>query len=139
MKKVALIGSTGSIGENALEVIRASSGALEATVLCAGSNVSRLIEQAREFRPALAVVAERAGEEKLREGVAGLGIEVAAGEEGVLRAATFPSTEIVLSAVVGAAGIMPAYRALEAGKDLALANKETLVAAGEPIMEAASS
>lgn len=137
MKKIALIGSTGSIGENALEVIRASAGALEATVLCAGSNVPRLIEQVREFRPALAVVAAAAGEEKLREGVADLGIEVASGEEGVLRAATFSSTDVVLSAVVGAAGIMPAYRALEAGKDLALANKETLVAAGEPIMAAA--
>ncbi len=137
VKKVALIGSTGSIGENALEVIRASAGALQATVLCAGSNVSRLIEQAREFRPALAVIAAAAGEEKLREGIAGLGIDTASGEEGVLQAATFPSADIVLSAVVGAAGIMPAYRALEAGKDLALANKETLVAAGEPIMAAA--
>jgi 1-deoxy-D-xylulose-5-phosphate reductoisomerase len=137
VKKVALIGSTGSIGENALEVIRASAGALQATVLCAGSNVSRLIEQVREFRPSLAVIAEADGEEKLNEGVAGLGIEAASGEEGVLKAATFPETDVVLSAVVGAAGIVPAYRALEAGKDLALANKETLVAAGEPIMAAA--
>ena len=82
MKRIALLGSTGSVGESALEVVRASAGALRAEVLCAGSNVSRLIEQVREFRPSLAVIAEGGGEDKLREGVAGLGVEVLSGDEG---------------------------------------------------------
>jgi len=137
MKGITLLGSTGSIGENALDVIRASSDALQARVLCAGSNALRLAEQAREFRPALVVIADPSGEETLRRELRGLDVEVDSGEEGILRAAAFPESGIVLSAIVGAAGILPAYRALKAGKDLALANKETLVAAGEVIMKAA--
>jgi 1-deoxy-D-xylulose-5-phosphate reductoisomerase len=136
-RSLALLGSTGSIGENTLDVVRASSGALDLAALCAGSNATLLAAQAREFRPRLVAIADPSREEDLRRELGDLDAEVVSGEEGVLRAATFPEADIVLSAVVGAAGILPAYHALKAGKDLALANKETLVAAGEVIMETA--
>ncbi len=137
MKKIAILGSTGSIGESALDVVRASGGDLAVTVLCAGSNSERLADQAREFRPELVAIADESKGETLRRALGGLPARVSAGNGAVVEAATHSSADIVLSAVVGAAGILPAWHALEAGKDLALANKETLVAAGQVIMETA--
>jgi 1-deoxy-D-xylulose-5-phosphate reductoisomerase len=95
--------------------------------------VQRLAQQAREHRPLLAVIADKGLEGDLRRELQGLTVRIASGDEGILEAATLDEAEVVLSAVVGAAGILPAYHALDAGKDLALANKETLVAAGEVI------
>ena len=137
MTNVSILGSTGSIGENALDVIRASGGALRAVALCAGANAEGLARQVREFRPALAAIADRGREDSLRRELEGLPVRIVSGEEGVLEAATLEEADTVLSAIVGAAGILPAYHALGEGKDLALANKETLVAAGELIMERA--
>jgi 1-deoxy-D-xylulose-5-phosphate reductoisomerase len=136
-RNIAILGSTGSIGESALDVIRASGGALKAAVLCAGTNAVRLAEQVRQHRPLLAVIADASREEELRRLLDGVPVRIASGVDGVLEAATLKETDIVLSGVVGAAGIVPAYLALDAGKDLALANKETLVAAGEVIMKKA--
>jgi len=137
MTKISILGSTGSIGENALDVIRASGGALRVVALCAGSNAEGLARQVREFRPALAAIADRGQEASLRRELEGIPVRIVSGEEGVLEAATLDEADTVLSAIVGAAGILPAYHALGEGKDLALANKETLVAAGELIMEMA--
>jgi 1-deoxy-D-xylulose-5-phosphate reductoisomerase len=137
MTNVSILGSTGSIGENALDVVRMSGGALRAVALCAGSNAERLARQVREFRPALAAIADRGQEGSLRRELEGFPVRVVSGEEGVLEAAMLEEADTVLSAIVGAAGILPAYHALGEGKDLALANKETLVAAGELIMEKA--
>jgi 1-deoxy-D-xylulose-5-phosphate reductoisomerase len=137
MKRIAILGSTGSIGESALDVVRSSGGDLQVAALCAGTNTDRLAEQVREFAPELAVVADPSREEALEHALRGQSVKIASGDEGVIEAATLDSVEVVLTAVVGAAGILPAYHALEAGKDLALANKETLVAAGEVIMDVA--
>jgi len=137
VKNISLLGSTGSIGESALDVIGASGGRLRAVVLCAGTNAARLAEQVRQHRPLLAVIADSSREEELRRELADVPVRIASGVDGVLEAATLKEADIVLSAVVGAAGIVPAYLALDAGKDLALANKETLVAAGEVIMRKA--
>jgi 1-deoxy-D-xylulose-5-phosphate reductoisomerase len=135
VRAIAILGSTGSIGESALDVVRASGGRLRPVALAAGRNVGRLAEQAREFRPELAVIADEALAPGLVRELAGLGIAVAAGPEGMLRAAAYPAAETVLSAVVGAAGILPTHAAAAAGKVIALANKESLVAAGGVILE----
>jgi 1-deoxy-D-xylulose-5-phosphate reductoisomerase len=138
MRRIAILGSTGSIGESALDVVRASGGRLAVVALAAGSNWRTLAAQARELRPLLAVVADPGGEQPLRRELAGTGIEVAAGLEGLRRAAAHPEAAIVLSAIVGAAGILPTWEAARAGKTVALANKESLVAAGAAITAAAS-
>jgi len=137
MRRVAILGSTGSIGESALAVVRASGGALAAAALAAGSNWRALAAQARELRPLLAVIADPAGEGPLRRELAGTGIEVDAGTDGLRRAAALPEADVVLSAIVGAAGILPTWEAARAGKTVALANKESLVAAGGAITAAA--
>jgi 1-deoxy-D-xylulose-5-phosphate reductoisomerase len=137
MRRLAILGCTGSIGLSALDVVRASGGRLAAAVLAARSNWRALAAQARELRPHLAVVADREAEPRLRNELAGTGIEVAAGEEGLRRAASHPEADIVLSAIVGAAGILPTWEAARSGKVIALANKESLVAAGAAITAAA--
>ena len=136
MRRISLLGSTGSIGESALDVVRASGGRLGVAVLAAGSNVHLLAQQAREFHPELVVVADPAGDDELRRELAGTGLEIAAGADGLLQAAAFPQADIVLSAIVGAAGILPTLAAARAGKQIALANKESLVAAGSVITAA---
>jgi 1-deoxy-D-xylulose-5-phosphate reductoisomerase len=136
VRRVSLLGSTGSIGESALDVVRASGGRLGVAALAAGSNWRRLAAQAREFRPALAVLADAGGAGELARELAGTGVAVAAGAEGLLRAAALDEAEVVLSAIVGAAGILPTLAAARAGKTVALANKESLVAAGGVITAA---
>src|SRR5512139_3174655 len=138
MRRLTILGSTGSIGESALDVVRASGGRLAVVALAAGSNWRTLAAQAREMRPLLAVVADPEAEQLLRQELAGAGIEVASGIEGLCRAAAHPEADIVLSAIVGAAGILPTWEAARAGKTVALANKESLVAAGAAITAAAS-
>lgn len=127
---LALLGSTGSIGTQALEIVRLFPERLRVRALAAGSNVELLAAQARAFRPDLVAVADASREGELREALAGTGIAVRAGEEGLRAVAEAEGAETVLAAIVGVAGLRPTLAALEAGKEVALANKETLVVAG---------
>ena len=133
MKKIAILGSTGSIGTQTLEIVR-TNGDLEVTALAAGNNIDLLEQQIREFRPKLAAVwkEERAAELKSR--VRDLDIEIVSGMDGLLSVAAEPESEILVTAIVGMIGILPTIEAIKAGKDIALANKETLVTAGHIIM-----
>lgn len=134
MKKIALLGSTGSIGTQTLDVVRHYSKDFQVTALTAATNIARLEEQIREFKPKLAVVFNEEKALELRENIRDLNVEVLSGMEGLVKAATQEDADIVLTAVVGMIGIRPTIAAIEAGKDIALANKETLVTAGHLIM-----
>ena len=133
MKKIAILGSTGSIGTQTLEIVRYNRD-IQVTALAAGSNIRLLEEQIREFFPRVACVWDEARAAELRVQVADLEVQVVCGMDGLIRAATEPEAEIVVTAVVGMIGIRPTIAAMEAGKDIALANKETLVTAGHIIM-----
>ena len=133
---ISLLGSTGSIGRQALEVIAAEDMAVAA--LTANRDVDRLEEQCRRFRPALAVMMDPAAASDLRVRLADTGIRVAAGMDGLLEAAVLPQADTVLTAVVGIVGLQPTLAAVEAGKRIALANKETLVCGGELVMDGAA-
>ncbi|MDY2628653.1 MAG: 1-deoxy-D-xylulose-5-phosphate reductoisomerase [Lachnospiraceae bacterium] len=136
MKTISILGSTGSIGTQTLEVVR-STGDFIVSALTAGSNIELLEKQMREFHPAVAAVMQDEKAEELRERTRDLGIPVYSGMDGLLAAATEPSAEMVVTAVVGMIGIRPTLEAIKAGKDIALANKETLVTAGHLVMQAA--
>lgn len=131
MKRIAVLGSTGSIGTQTLDVIREYPERFKAEVLIAGSNVDRLVEQAREFRPALAVVDDESKYAALKEALAPLGIEAAAGNDAVNNAMSAVEFDTVVTATVGYSGLAPTLHAIKAGRDIALANKETLVVAGD--------
>lgn len=133
MKKIAILGSTGSIGTQTLEVAR-ENGDIEIVALSAGSNIKLLEEQIREFRPKLAAVWTEEKALELRENVKDLEIKIVSGMEGLLEVAAIPESEILVTAIVGMIGIRPTIEAIKAGKDIALANKETLVTAGHIIM-----
>ena len=133
MKKIAVLGSTGSIGTQSLEVIAANPD-MEATVLAAGSNIVLLEKQIRQFHPKLVCVFDEEKAAQLKLAVSDLPVTVTAGMEGLLEAAVYPETDIVVTAVVGMIGIRPTIAAIQAGKDIALANKETLVTAGHLII-----
>ena len=133
MKKIGILGSTGSIGTQTLEVVRANKD-IEVTALAAGSNIKLLEQQIREFQPRLAAVWEENRAEELRGSVRDLPVRIVSGMEGLLEVATEPQSELLVTAVVGMIGIRPTIAAMEAGKDIALANKETLVTAGHLIM-----
>ncbi len=133
MKKIAILGSTGSIGTQTLEVVE-NQGDIEVTALAAGSNIRLLEEQIRKFRPKIACVFEEQKAKELKESVRDLPVRVVSGMEGLIEAAVEETSEIVVTAVVGMIGIRPTIAAMEAGKDIALANKETLVTAGHIIM-----
>ncbi len=133
MKKIAILGSTGSIGTQTLEVVRANSD-LQVAALAAGTNVEKMEEQVREFKPKLAVMWTKEAAADLKARLADLDVCVAAGMEGLLEAAVFPESQVLVTAVVGMIGIRPTIAAIQAGKDIALANKETLVCAGHIIM-----
>lgn len=134
MKNVAILGSTGSIGTQTLEVIRNNSKDLQVTALTAGSNITLLEQQIREFRPSLAAVWKEENASKLRTMVADLDVTVLSGMEGLIEAAIQTESDILVTAIVGMIGIQPTVAAIHAGKDIALANKETLVTAGHIIM-----
>lgn len=136
MKIISILGSTGSIGTQTLEVVR-ETGDFQVSALSAGSNIDLLEKQMREFSPAMVAVMREDKAAELRERTKDLGIPVYAGMEGLLAAATEPSAEMVVTAVVGMIGVRPTLKAIEAGKDIALANKETLVTAGHLVMQAA--
>ena len=137
MKRIALLGSTGSIGTQTLDVVREHAGEYEAYALTAGHNAELLIAQAREFRPEAVVIADESRYETVREALADLPIKVWTGAEAICDVARLPEVDVVVTAMVGFAGLRPTVAAIEAGKTIALANKETLVVAGELITELA--
>lgn len=133
MKKIAILGSTGSIGTQTLEVVR-SNPDLQVVALAAGSSVAKMEEQIREFHPALAAMWTEEAAAELRTRVADTSVRVVSGMEGLLEIAVLPQMNVLVTAVVGMIGIRPTIAAIRAGKDIALANKETLVTAGHIIM-----
>lgn len=133
MKNIGILGSTGSIGTQTLEVVRNNKD-IQVTALAAGSNIGLLERQIREFRPALACVWDEKKALELKGLVADLNVKIVSGMEGLMEAAAEPKAQTVVTAVVGMIGIRPTIAAMEAGKDIALANKETLVTAGHIIM-----
>ena len=133
-KKIVVLGSTGSIGTQTLEVVDNYSDRLSVLALCAGTNSELMEKQVRKYRPALAVMWSEAAAEDLKLRITDCETRVLCGMDGLMEAATLPEADIVLTAVVGMIGIRPTIAAIEAGKDIALANKETLVCAGHIIM-----
>lgn len=130
MKNIAILGSTGSIGTQALDVIKQHPDQFEARVLTAGNNSDLLIKQAREFSPDIVVIANEAKYDQVKDALADLPIKVYAGGDAISQVVTNDEVDMVLTAMVGFAGLRPTIAAIEAGKTLALANKETLVVAG---------
>lgn len=133
MKNIAILGSTGSIGTQTLEIVRNNKD-LKVVALAARSSAERLEEQIREFSPKIAVMYDEEAAKELRVKVADLPVKVLSGMEGLLEVAVMPEAEVLLTAVVGMIGIRPTLAGIEAGKTIALANKETLVCAGHLIM-----
>ena len=133
MKKIALLGSTGSIGTQTLDVVR-NQGDIQVTAMAAGSNIALLEKQIREFHPSIAAVWDEKKALELKAKEADLPLKVVSGMDGLLEVATEKEAQIVVTAVVGMIGIRPTIAAMETGKDIALANKETLVTAGHIIM-----
>ena len=136
MKNISILGSTGSIGTQTLDIVRANND-LNVVAIAAGSNVKMLEEQIREFHPKLVCVYNEEAAGRLKTAVADTDVKVVAGMDGLIEAATCNSAQIVVTAFVGMIGIRPTLEAIKAGKDIALANKETLVTAGHLVMEAA--
>ena len=133
MRKIAILGSTGSIGTQTLEVVR-ENGDIKVSALAAGNNITLLEKQIREFLPETAAVWSEERAVKLRENVSDLDVNIVSGMEGLMEVAAMQGTEMVVTAIVGMIGIRPTIAAIQAGKDIALANKETLVTAGHIIM-----
>lgn len=138
MKFISILGSTGSIGRQTLEVIKAMGDAVQVKALTGHSNVELLISQALEFQPEVVACSEPGSYCKLKAALSGKVNSVLAGVEGVEAAASLNGLDLVVSAIVGVAGLLPSLTAIRAGKDLALANKETLVAAGHIVMREAA-
>jgi 1-deoxy-D-xylulose-5-phosphate reductoisomerase len=132
-RKICILGSTGSIGTQALQVIEEHADLFEAYVLTAGSNSRLLIEQARKFLPCAVVIADDSKYDEVKEALADQPIQVYAGEEALCQVVTMEPVDMVLTALVGFSGLKPTISAIKAGKPIALANKETLVVAGELI------
>ncbi len=136
-KGIAILGSTGSIGTQALEVLAGREDLFRIELLTAWGQGDRLIEQARCFRPNAVVIGDEKEYEKVRNALFPLGVKVYAGEDALEQAVEMDDIDIVLSALVGFSGFKPTLRAIQKGKDIALANKETLVVAGDPIIREA--
>ena len=132
-KTIAILGSTGSIGTQTLEVVR-ENGDIQVAALSAGANITLLEKQIREFHPRLVAVWDKEKATELKTKVADLNVEVVSGMDGLLELAVLPEADILVTAIVGMIGIRPTIAAIKAGKDIALANKETLVTAGHLIM-----
>ena len=135
MKHLSILGSTGSIGVSTLEIVAAYPDRFRVSALTAGKNLELFVRQIHQFSPRIAAVASEADVPKLREMCAGLPVEILGGVNGLIAAATAEEAEMVVAAIVGAAGLVPTAAAIRAGKDIALANKETLVTAGHLFME----
>ena len=135
VKCVSILGSTGSIGRQSLDII--DNLGIPVCALTAGTNAQRMAQQCRKYRPQLAVMATEAAASQLREQIADLPVDVAFGEDGLIRAATMEQADCVITAVVGMVGLKPTLAAIDAKKRIGLANKETLVCAGELVMSRA--
>ena len=125
---ISILGSTGSIGRQTLDIVKHLD--LSVAALTAGTSVERMAQQCRQYHPKLAVMADEASAKALAEAIADLPVEIAWGEEGLIRAATMEQADCVITAVVGMLGLKPTLAAIEKGKRIGLANKETLVCAG---------
>ncbi len=136
MKNLAILGSTGSIGKNTLEVISSHRDKFKVTALAARNNVRILEEQIREFKPEVVAVFDKEAAEDLKK--MNLPVEILEGEQGMIDVATFDGVDMVVSAIVGSPGLVPTVEAIKAGKDIALATKEALVMAGHIVMSEAS-
>ena len=136
MKNISLLGSTGSIGTQTLDVVRRNDD-INVVALAAGTRIKELEAQVREFKPQLVCVGKEELAEKLKIMLSDMDVKIVSGESGLIEAATLESADIVLTAVVGMMGIVPTIEAIKAHKDIALANKETLVTAGHIIMKLA--
>src|SRR5690606_34881514 len=136
-KGVAVLGATGSIGTQALEVIRAHSDLFSVKVLTGQNNADLLIRQALEFRPEVVVIGDETRNKDVVKALAGTGVEVQCGKTMLGEAVQRESVDVVLTALVGSAGLEPTILAIQAGKDIALANKETLVVGGSLVMDLA--
>ena len=137
-KRIAILGSTGSIGQQALEVISAHPQFFEVEVLTAQNNAGLLVEQAKLFKPNAVVITNETHYPQIKDQLKGDDIKVYAGENALSSVVTMDTIDLVLTALVGYCGLKPTMRAIEAGKTIALANKETLVVAGELITGLAS-
>jgi len=134
MKKIAILGSTGSIGTQTLEIVRTNKD-LDVVAISAGSNIKLLEEQAREFMPDLVAVYDEKAAKQLKDNLSDLaGIKVVSGMDGLVEVAKHEKSSVLVTAIVGMIGIVPTIEAIKSGKDIALANKETLVTAGHIIM-----
>ena len=133
MKKIAILGSTGSIGTQTLEVVR-SNPDLKVVAIAAGSSVEKMEEQIREFRPIIAGMWTEEAAKDLRDRVTDLNVKIVSGMNGLLEIAVLEESQVLVTAIVGMIGIRPTIAAIRAGKNIALANKETLVTAGHIIM-----
>ncbi|MBE8714652.1 1-deoxy-D-xylulose-5-phosphate reductoisomerase [Sphingobacterium hungaricum] len=136
-KNIAILGSTGSIGTQALDVVRAFPESFEVAVLACRGNADLLIQQAIEFKPKQVVILQEESYAVVKESLKNQAIEVLSGEQALCEVVTLDEIDVVLNAIVGAAGLKPTVKAIEHGKDIALANKETLVVAGQLIMDLA--
>ena len=134
MKKIAILGSTGSIGTQTLDIVDQNPEDLQVVALVAGSNITLLEQQARKYKPVFVAVWDEVRANELKQKLADTQITVASGMDGLLAVATIPESEILVTAIVGMLGIRPTIAAIEAGKDIALANKETMVTAGHIII-----
>jgi 1-deoxy-D-xylulose-5-phosphate reductoisomerase len=136
-KGIAILGSTGSIGTQALEVIEAYPAYFDLQVITAQSNADLLIEQAKKFQPNAVVIGDESKYELVKNALFSEDIHVYAGADALSQVVTFNEVHVVLTALVGYAGLKPTLAAIDAGKDIALANKETLVVAGELVTQRA--
>ena len=136
-KRIAILGSTGSIGTQALEVITGTPNTFQVEVLTAGNNADLLIEQAMRFVPNVVVIGNEEHYHRVKEALARYPVKVYAGEEAIAQVVAFDTVDMVLTAMVGFSGLKPTLEAIRAGKEVALANKETMVVAGRLIMEEA--
>ena len=125
MKNIAILGSTGSIGTQTLDVVSQHSKDLKVAALAAGSNIVLLEQQIRQYHPVMAAVWDEKKAEELKIAVSDLDVKIVSGMEGMIEVVTLPEADIVVTAVVGMIGIRPTMEAIKAGKDIALANKET--------------
>jgi len=137
VKQLCILGSTGSIGTQTLDVVRAYPDRYSVYAICANRSVDKLVEQAREFHPEVVCIADERLYETLRDQLSALDCKVWAGADAIAQVVTMPSIDIVVAAMVGYAGLRPTIEAIKAGKTIALANKETLVVAGEIICDLA--
>jgi 1-deoxy-D-xylulose-5-phosphate reductoisomerase len=136
MKGLSILGCTGSVGTNVLRIVDAFPDRFRVVGLAAGNNTERLVEQVARYRPAIVSVASAEAAQTVKRAI-GPSTEVCCGQQGMVDVATHPDAHVVVASAVGAVGLVPTYRALEAGKDIALANKETLVMAGQLMVEKA--